>query len=335
MPADLWSEMRRARLLITGGSGFVGTAVLEALAQANEQRQLGVSAVVLTRDAARFAATAPELARLPWVSTVEGDIRTFTCPDGGFSHVIHAATDTMPAHDREARLRVFDTIVGGTRRALEAAIRSGVRRFLMVSTGAVYGTQPAAIPHLAEDYAGGPDATVPGRSGAEAKRAAEALCAVHASPGFDIVIARPFSFLGPRLPLDLHYAAGNFIRDGMSGGPIRVLGDGTAIRSYMHASDLAAWLWTILLRGSVLRPYNVGSEHERTVADVANAVARAYGCRVDIARPATAGAAVDRYVPSTARARGELGLRETITFEEALARTIGWYSARGAAHVAR
>jgi nucleoside-diphosphate-sugar epimerase len=92
-------------------------------------------------------------------------------------------------------------------------------------------------------------------------------------------------------------------------------------------------LWTILLRGSPLRPYNVGSEQPRTIGDLARAVAAQYGCGVEMAQAPRAGAPVDRYVPSTARARGELGLSETIGFEEAVARTVGWYRARGTAHV--
>ena len=333
--AGFWDGLRGARIFMTGGTGFVGLAMLEQLAAANERLQLGATVVVLTRDARLFAEREPELARHEWVTAATGDIRSFDLPAGQFSHVIHAATDTQPARSREDRVRVFDTIVDGTKRALGAARRWKAGRFLLISTGAVYGPQPAGLSHVAEDYQGGPDVMVPARSGAEAKRAAESLCALFAGDGLDVIVARPFAFVGPHLPLDMHYAIGNFIRDALAGGPVRVLGDGSAVRSYMYSSDLAEWLWTMVVRGRSLRPYNVGSERAMTIAEAAHAVAgHCRGCAVHVAQRPQPGAAVDRYVPSTARARAELGLVETVPFAEALARTVAWYRTRGTSHVA-
>jgi dTDP-glucose 4,6-dehydratase len=333
--SGLWDGLRGARIFMTGGTGFVGLAMLEQLAAANERLQLDATVVVLTRDARQFAEREPEIARHEWITAATGDIRSFEYPPGHFSHVIHAATDTQPARSREDRVRVFDTIVDGTKRALEAAKRCDAARFLMVSTGAVYGRQPAGLSHLAEDYPGGPDVMLPAKSGAEAKRAAESLCAVFADDELRVIVARPFAFVGPHLPLDMHYAVGNFIRDALAGGPVRVLGDGTAVRSYMYSSDLSVWLWTMLVRGRSLHPYNVGSERAMTITEVAHAVARVCGgCAVHVARRPQPDVTPDRYVPATARARTELGLTETVPFEEALARTVAWYRTRGTSHVA-
>jgi nucleoside-diphosphate-sugar epimerase len=327
----LWDELGGARVLLTGGTGFFGCWLLETLLWANDRLQLGAQVVVVTRSGRAFTDKAPHLAQHPAVTLHEGDVRTLAATGGAFSHVIHAATDTRPVRDERDRLLVFDTIVDGTRRALELARDSGAKRFLLTSTGAVYGRQPAAITHLPEDYAGGPDPADPAQAGAEAKRAAEMLCAVYADADLQPLIARCFAFVGPYLPLDAQFAAGNFIRDGLQGGPIRVAGDGTPYRSYLYAADLAVWLWTILLQGQPLRPYNVGSASALTIGDLARQVADAFAPAVPVmvARAPIAGATPQRYVPAVERAETELGLRLTVPLAEGIRRTIDWHRSSG------
>ena len=142
-------------------------------------------------------------------------------------------------------------------------------------------------------------------------------------------VARCFAFVGPYLPLDAHFAVGNFIRDGLRGGPIRISGDGTPYRSYLYAADLAVWLWTILLRGQPMRPYNVGSAAALTIADLAQQVADVFAppVSVTVARSPVAGAAAQRYVPAVARVETELGLRLTVPLAEGIRRTVEWHRA--------
>jgi dTDP-glucose 4,6-dehydratase len=328
--ADLWDELRGARILLTGGTGFFGCWMLETMLWANARLGARLSAVVLTRDARAFSARVPSLASDPAVTVQEGDVRSWAWRGGTLTHVIHAGTDTRVPATRDDRLRVFDTIVEGTRRTLEIAERAGARRFLMTSTGAIYGRQPVEMAHVSEEFRGGPDPAGPSFAGAEAKRAAEMLCAVYADGPLRPTIARCFAFVGPYLPLDAHLAIGNFIRSALAGGPVRVLGDGTPLRSYMYTSDLAVWLWTILLRGRSGRAYNVGSEDALSIADAARAVARAAGDGIEVTIGQTpSGDPPERYVPSTARARSELGVSMTVDFDEALRRTLAWHRARG------
>ncbi len=330
----LWDELRGQRLFITGGTGFFGSWLMESLAWANDKLGLNARAVVLTRDPGAFARKAPHLVNHPAISIHIGDVRDFAFPEGQFSHAIHAATDVNARSDAEHRLLTFDTIVEGARRFMEFAAHAGAKKALLASSGAVYGRQPPDMPRMPEDYTGGPEPADPRSAYGEGKRAAETLSALYAGQhGVALKIARGFAFVGPYLPLDTHVAVGNFIRDGLRGGPILVNGDGAAYRSYLYAADLAVWLWTILLRGESSRPYNVGSEQEISIGALARAVAKACqpGAEVCIAQQVMPGVTPERYVPDTRHALSGLGLRTWIPLDEAIQRTIRWHRQSGSA----
>ncbi len=325
---DLWQELRGERLFITGGTGFFGCWLLESFAWANDRLGLNASALVLSRDPQAFRKKAPHLAGHPAIRFHVGDVRGFEFPAGSFSHVVHAATESSAKLNAEEPLTMFDTIIDGTRRTLEFASRSGVKRFLLTSSGAVYGRQPPEITHIPEDYRGAPDPSDPQSAYGEGKRAAEQLCTLYSRRGgFETKIARGFAFVGPYLPLDIHFAIGNFIRDGLKGGPVVVQGDGTPERSYLYAADLAIWLWTILFRGQPGRPYNVGSEAGLPIAGLAQLVAGQFAptSKVVIQKEPDPGQKVDRYIPSTRRAKEELGLLPLISLQNALIRTIQYH----------
>lgn len=326
----LWDELRGGRLFLTGGTGFFGCWLLESFAHANDMLNLNAQAVVLTRNAHAFCAKAPHLAAHPAVTLHIGDVASFAFPPGPFACVVHAATDASTSQNIERPLRMLDTIVDGTRHTLEFARHCRASKFLLTSSGAVYGKQPADLTHVPEDYPGAPDPVGLASAYSEGKRIAELLCAVYARQhNVAAKIARCFAFVGPYLPIDAHFAIGNFIRDGLAGEPIRVNGDGTPRRSYLYAADLAIWLWTLLFRGQSCRPYNVGSRWELPIADVARTVAAHFpgAPPVCIARAPDPHTPFERYVPQTDRAASELGLRETIGLDEAIERTLAWHRA--------
>jgi nucleoside-diphosphate-sugar epimerase len=325
---DLWEELRGERIFITGGTGFFGCWLLESLLWAQDRLDLGLQAVALTRDPDAFRRKAPHLAGHPCVTLLAGDVRTYPFPGGTFSHFIHAATDSSARLNEQDPLRMLDTIVEGTRHALDHAATCGAKRFLLTSSGAVYGKQPPEMTHIPEEYTGAPDPLDPWSAYGEGKRLAEHLCTLYArGSNLEPKIARCFSFVGPYLPLDIHYAIGNFIRDALHGGPIVVQGDGTPYRSYLYAADLAIWLWTILLRGGTCRPYNVGSDLGISVGDVATLVRDAVCPKQEVVvrlEPAR-GKQAEMYVPEVRRARQELALRDWIPLSVAIASTARWH----------
>ena len=333
---DLWSEMRGQRLFLTGGTGFFGCWLVESFCHVNRELQLGAQMTILSRDPAKFRGKCPHLAGDPAIALHTGDVRDFAFPEGEFRFVIHAATETTARNGVDEPLEMLSTILAGTERTLKFAAQCGARKFLLTSSGAVYGRQPAEMTRVAEDYAGAPDPLSPTSVYGEGKRASELLCALYQKESeargtaFEAKIARCWAFCGPHLPLDAHFAIGNFIGDVMAGRPISVGGDGTPRRSYLYAADLAIWLWTILFRGPALVPINVGSAYDVSIRELAETVAAtlAPATQIHIAKVAVPGAAPARYVPSVDRAEALLGLQETVGLEDIIRRTFAWSNGR-------
>jgi len=323
----LWGNLRGKKIFITGGTGFFGKWLLESFAWANDQLNLNAQMLVLSRNPDSFKIRYPNFAQASGIRFHQGDVRKFVFPQEQFDFIIHAATDASAQLNAENPLLMVDTIVEGTRRTLEFARHCGAKRLLFISSGAVYGKQPPDLSHIPEDHPGAPDLTQPGSAYGEAKRLAELLCAIYQKEyGLETTIARCFAFVGPYLNLDIHYAVGNFIRDGLAGGPIYVAGDGTPYRSYLYAADLAIWLWTILFLGVLGEAYNVGSEDAITIRELAYEVSAAFSRspKVIIAKNPAFGRLAERYVPSIKKARESLGLDSWIKLDEALRRTIKW-----------
>lgn len=321
--AALWDEARGQRIFLTGGTGFFGCWLVESFCHCNRKLGLNAKIVVLSRNPAAFAQKCPHLTADSAVTLHTGDVRTFDFPEGEFGFIVHAATGT-DAQTARAPQELYSTIVDGTRHVLEFAAACGARKFLLTSSGAVYGKQPPTMTHVPESWAGVTDS---GSVYGDGKRAAEVLCQEHQSADLDCKIARCWAFCGPHLALDRHFAIGNFIGDVLAGRPIEIRGDGTPRRSYLYAADLAIWLWTMLFRAPALMPINVGSGHDVSILELAQTVAATLRPETEIrvAQEPVAGFPVARYVPSVERAREILGLRETTDLEEAIRRTAAWY----------
>lgn len=327
-------ELRGERLFITGGTGFFGKWLLETLAWVNKRLAADISATVLTRNNGRFLEQMPQLAGNGAISFVHGDIRNFSFPPGHFSHLIHMATTSAEAtFADEPPLEKFTTTVQGTQRVLEFAARCGAGKILLTSSGNAYGPVTDHPLPVSEEYPGAPDITRPVASAlGEAKRAAELLARIHAGMNtYEVKICRCFTFIGPYLQTDIHYAAGNFIRDAINGGPIRVRGNGTPVRSFLYPTDLLVWLLTILFDAPSGRLYNVGSSEPVSIGELAGKIAGQAGCRAIIENSSDEKetSSPDYYFPETTRIVKELKVEQTVDLDTAITRTLNYYRAPG------
>lgn len=323
-----WPSLSSKKIFVTGGTGFLGKWLLETFAWANEKLKLNAEMLVLTRDPDGFKANCPEITQKSCIRFLKGDVRDFDFPEEDFDYIIHAATEANSHMNRENPLLILDTIVDGTRHVLDFAVKCNAKRFLLTSSGAVYGILPAEISRIPENFVGTPHTSLPKSVYSQSKRFAELLSSVyHKQYGLETVTARCFSFIGPYLDLDIYYAIGNFIRDGLRSQTINISGDGTPVRSYLYAADLAIWLWTILFNGKPGQAYNVGSDECISIEQLANRVSACFDKPIDIkiSQKKQPAALPQRYVPNVDKAKNNLSLNVWTDLDGAISKTIKFY----------
>jgi len=323
-------SLQGAQIMVTGCSGFFGTWLVAALLHLARHHGVELTVVAVARRPEALLGRLPESSPGARLVLVTADVTQWSASASALAavsptHLIHAATPASASLNAEAPIRMATIAAEGTRQVLSWAASRGVARSLLTSSGAIYGRQPAELPAMPESYAGAPDPLDSSQAYAEGKRLAENYAAAFSASGqLPVTVARCFAFAGPLLPLDAHFAFGNFVRDAVAGGPIVVQGDGTPLRSYLYATDLVVWLLHLLVRGRAGRAYNVGSSRAVSIRDLARQIAELGGCDYRVLREPVEGVAPARYVPDTTLAQRELGLQERVLLRESITRTLSW-----------
>ena len=325
-----FEQLRGGHIFLTGGTGFIGTWILQAIRYVNEYQSANIQATILTRNVENFHSKYPNLVDHANFHYLVGDVIELDYDNldgvGKFTHLIHAATDASAELNEVNPLQMFDTIVLGTRRILDFAVKGQISKILYLSSGAVYGQQAQGVDFVDENSASAPDCLNPKNTYAEGKRASEMLCSIYKKQhGSHIVVARIFALLGPLLNLDIHFAAGNFIRDAISGKKISISGDGRPERSYLYPSDLVVWLLAMLTHGKTGTAYNAGSEESVSIADLAKLTSSLIGNQgYEILGLIDSGWNPGRYIPSSRLIKDQLGVKQTVSLAEAIKRTAYW-----------
>lgn len=323
---SLWKECKGKTIFITGGTGFFGKWFLETISFLNNEIDLGLHTIVLSRKPDKFINQYPYF-KQPKIKFIQGDVRDFSFPKEDIHYIIHAGTAASDKLNAEQPLEMFDTIVNGTRRVLNLAKEKHVESFLFTSSGAVYGKQPSNITHIPESYMGAPDCVNLRSTYGEGKRAGEMLCSLYCNQyQVPVKIARCFAFVGPYLPLDIHFAIGNFIMNAIKGEDIIIKGDGTPYRSYLYAADLMIWLMSILLKGENNGPYNVGSNESLSLKEIAGMICRVQPeIGVIILTERQSNKPAERYVPSIDLMRESMDVNVNVDLYSAINKTLLFY----------
>lgn len=320
-------QIGQSDMILTGATGFVGQWLSMSYLSARKEFSLPGRLFAVARNPHEFEQRMSEAGLADGLVAVPADVRTLAgdgLPEG--ASIVHAATPARASLNSSQPMEMIDIIVRGQSTMLEIAKKIKACRFLFLSSGAIYGRQPHNVMKLKETWEGAPLVADPANAYHEAKRLAEMLGNIACSTGgVPFTSARLFAFLAPFLPLDEHFAAGNFLGNASRGETISISSGGGSIRTYQYGTDMAVWLWAILARGRPLVAYNVGSDQEITVRGLAEQIARQSGSEGDVEiRGTDTEFNVTRYVPDVNLVRDELGVSNMVNLGDAISRTIQW-----------
>lgn len=300
------------RVLITGGTGFVGRCLEDEISLSEPNCDLWIASRSPTN--------------LHFGSHIVWDLMSRELPTIEVDVIIHAATPASAELNAYNPVNMFWANV----RSMENVIRyaeslSTPPIVLFTSSGGVYGEMPSGQTRFSEDNLVAPSTLNVRSAYAQGKRSAEFLLSEASARGVcEGIIARLFAFSGVHLPLNRHFAIGNFVRDAVKDVPILVHGDGTAIRSYLDGSDMAHWLLKAIEIGHEPFPYHIGSPEEISIGDLAQLVAAraeivlGNSTSVEIIGETRVVDGVNRYVPDTTKTQASLGVGPTCSLESSI-----------------
>lgn len=329
LAAGVIGDLGDAKILITGGTGFMGSWIAEMVMRINMARKSAAKVYVLGRDRGRFERNLGHLVGNSLIDFIRCDVRNIAEIPKDIGYVIHAAGTPDNRIHASNPIETMVAIAEGTHAVLQAADRvSNLKMFVNVSSSSIYGAQSIDLPRIRESYSGLLPNSQVAASYAEAKRYGEALSnAARSEARIPVVVVRPFSFVGAYQPLDAPWAVNNFIQDALSKRPIRILGDGQTVRSIMYGADMAIWMLAIMTRAKSGQVYNVGSNEGISIERLAEKVASKFSPAPEVLLNASLSGTIPntKQVPDTELASQNLGLRVLSDIDLSLERSILWY----------
>jgi len=277
-----WEMLSGANILVTGATGLIGGCLVETLMM-NPRRDYQVYASGRNEDRAR--ARFRYFAEEPAFHFVKYDVMQPLESDVRFDYIIHAASNASPNFFALKPVEVIKSNIDGVANLMEYGLAYGMKRFLYVSSGEVYGEGDGRV--FTEDYSGYVDCAKPRSCYPSSKRAAETLCVSYAAEyGADVVIARPCHTYGPHFTEQDNRVYAQFIRNVLRGEDIVMKSTGEQFRSWCYVVDCVSALLHILLKGESGEAYNIAdADSNISIRELAETIAAIGGRKVVIDLP--------------------------------------------------
>ena len=323
--ADMFNN---ASILVTGGTGFIGKWLVATLNQLDLNEELNINIHILTRNKKKFTERFPECLNKKNVQFIESDIRNLDINNLGldFDYIILGANDATYDFSLNAK-ELYETLITGTFNLLETVVTSKTKSIIQLSSGAVYGDISSHKDGAKESDLSLMNINNIGSMYGLSKAIVESILnQFGAQNNINIFNARCFAFVGPYLPVDKHFAIGNFINDCINSSAITINGNGLPIRSYMYAADMARAI-LLCLSSKKSMAINIGSDKKISIIDLANLVSKSLNKQQVIVRNIE-GAHPEKanyYLPNISLLKS-LGFEESFSLETSIKQTFNFYS---------
>jgi UDP-glucuronate decarboxylase len=260
--------LKNKNVFVTGATGFFGIWMLSIFHELNENYDCGINVVALSRDPDNFLKNHPSF--VGKVHFIKSDIRNFSMGSHKIDYCFHmATTNALETFNNESQINKIDLLYEGTKNLMEQLIRADVKKIIFTSSGVTYGSLSSQDEYI-ETSSKAPRTIEISSALGEGKRIAEYMIAYYSNKhNISFNVARCFSFVGPYLPLNIHYAIGNFIYDALNKDVITIKGTGNDVRSYLYIADAMIWLFKMLFSSKNNQIYNVGSSYKISIKDLA------------------------------------------------------------------
>jgi len=322
------NNFKNKTIFISGASGFVGKWIIETLNYLNRNHEFNTKIYAYASSMTEAAEEYPSIYNNELISLIDGDIKNLTEINSSVSYVLHLAATPDNRVYSSNPIKAMDDIINGTSKILAASSRlESLHNFTILSSGAVNGPMPFKENLTSENCFYGFDSSSLSSFYAEPKRMSESLVQAYRSQfKMPVTIFRPFSFIGPYQFIDRPWAINNFIRDGLRGEAIRIIGDENTIRSYMYPSEMSLWILIGMSTDSRSNIFNIGSSDGKSLRHIAEVVEKCFGGNLGVSMNVLSNNySKSKFVPSIELIEQSLKLKLKVSTDDAIQKTIEWH----------
>jgi UDP-glucuronate decarboxylase len=319
----------KKNILVTGGAGFIGSFLCEALLKQGNARVICLDNFVTSQESnidsllknQDFEFIRHDI-NVPFDPEAYPELTRFRLKVQGIQEIYHLACPTSPKKFDQYKMQTLYANSIGMKNVLDLAARFH-SRVVHTSTSVVYGARPTDGHGFKEEEHGSADTLSPRACYDEGKRFSETMCATYAQvQGLDIRIARIFRVYGPRMPLYEAHMIPDFILNALDGKDLEIYGDESFRTSLLYVSDAVEALIKMMAAPAGLGPVNIGSDIDVRILDVAQKILEMTGSSSKIAFKDALLFMTPLGLPDLGKVKEHLGWLPLVTLDDGLRRTV-------------